>query len=236
MVKARKALGNSALAKATVLDEATPAAFANWVVDETHFRLGKVNRPTMMRGAGAALLQFKSFVLNALELQYRLATMHGRQGRVAFGLILAGLFMTAGMWGLPFAEDVGDLWEALYKWWTGIDIDTRAEVREIMTELTGSPKIAEAFSRGSLRALGVDMSRRVGMGELVPRTTEEAAGVPMSLTVGKVTQAATLMKDDRYFEAFATMLPNFMKNPLDAYAWTQQGVRTGQGGAVIPPE
>lgn len=51
----------------------TPGIFAQFMVDDTQFRMGKINRPVVMRGVGAPLLQFKGFMMQSLEAWYRLA-------------------------------------------------------------------------------------------------------------------------------------------------------------------
>jgi len=235
--KLRAVMKENALAQLEVVRDFSPEKFAQWVVDETHFTLGKVNRPTIMRGPGAAILQFKSFMMNALELQYRLATMHGRPGKVAFGVNIALLFATAGVWGIPFADDLAELVEIIYGWWTDLDLDVRAEVRKIVAEVTGSPKISEMFSRGLLRATGIDMSGRIGMGRIVPRGADEAAGVPLSLTFGKAVAVADYLKRGQEMLAIGELFPNALKNPIHALSWAQDGIRsTGAGRTVIPAE
>lgn len=231
--KLKAAMKKNELAQLEVVRDFSPEKFAQWVVDETHFALGKVNRPTIMRGMGAAILQFKSFMMNALELQYRMAVKYGRPGKVAFGLNIAALFLTAGVWGIPFADDLAELIDMIYGWWTDLDYDVRTEVRKIVAEVTGSPKIAEMFSRGTLRASGVDMSGRIGMGRIVPRDFSEAAGVPASITLGKALAMADYLKRDQALLAAGEILPNALKNPVHAMSWAQDGVRSTATGRKV---
>lgn len=235
--KAREVFRENPLAREELLsargEEAFARAYARWIVDETHFRLGKVNRSSVMRGPGAALLQFKSFVLNALELQYRMARNYGRPGKVAFGLHIAALIGTAGIWAIPFGDDLADLMDALYKWWTGIDLDVRTEVRQTIAQMTGSSKLAELATRGTLRMTGVDMSMRIGMGDLIPGSTTEAAGVPFSLTVGKAMQAADHVKRGDLMMGFGELMPNFARNPIHALSWSERGIRSQATGQTL---
>lgn len=239
--RAREILRDNPLARDQLLRETDPEAFARayaeWVVDETHFKLGKVNRPEAMRGPGAAILQFKSFVWNALELQKRMAWNYGRPGKKAFALNMFALFMSAGIWGLPFAEDIREVFETVMRFWGEEDRDIQTEVREFWTELTGSPQIADIVSRGALRATGVDMSQRIGMGRLLPMSAEEAAGVPLSLTVGKSLQAIEHGRRGDWMLMAGEALPNFARNPIHGMAWGSEGIRgVASGQMVVPPE
>lgn len=232
---AKQVLKNNALARSDeLLRQFTPEKFAEWCIDETHFRMGKVNRPSVMRGAGAALLQFKGFVMQTLELFFRLAAQNGREGKVALAMMLVILFSMSGFWGLPFAEDATDLLEFIAKKFSGLDLDVRTEVRELIVELTGMPKLAEAFARGGGRVAGVDLTR-IGMGKIIPHDMEELGGIPFSMTLGRVGQAIEYGKRGQGLLAFGEMLPQFLKNPIHAYAWGSEGIRSQATGKVVIP-
>lgn len=234
--KAYDILKDNALAADTVLTNFSPEAFARHVVDETQYDVGKINRAVYMRGPGAAVFQFKSFLANTLELHYKLGKFHGNKGKKAVGLMWAGLVATAGLWGIPFSEDIADLTEMLLHWWTGIDADIRTATREAMVELTGSPQIAQLITNGSTRALGLDMTNRIGIGNVVPNDFEEAGGVPLSITIGKVGKALTSIKDGKIGDAAAEMMPLILKNPYDALKWHNKGIRTMNGDPVFTPD
>jgi hypothetical protein len=233
--KVRSVLRNNALARSDeLLRGFTPEKFAEWAIDETHYRMGKVNRPTVMRGAGAALLQFKGFVMQTLELFYRLLQQNGREGKVALALTLLLLVAVSGLWGLPFMEDYTDLMEAIYKRIKGLDHDEKAALREVIVDLTGSPKLAEAFARGGGRLAGVDLTR-IGMGKVVPHTMEEVGGIPFSMTLGRAGQALDYAKHGQGLLAFAELMPQFIKNPMHALAWGSDGIRSQATGKVVIP-
>ena len=240
--RARDVLRDNPLARDQLLgiqdNEAFARAFAEWMIDETHFKLGKINRPEMFRGFGAPMLQFKSFVWSALSLQKRmLQGKYGRAGRVALGLNLLGLFATAGIWGLPGSDDLREALEAILRIWSEEDRDIQTEVREAITEMTGSPKVADLFSRGALRATGLDMSQRIGMGRVVPRSADEAAGVPFSLMVGKPMTTYEYARRGDWMLAAGEALPNFLRNPIQGMAWGSEGIRgVASGQMVVPPE
>lgn len=244
MEKAGKILGDNPLWQAEAKDF-TPEAFARWVIDETHFRMGKINRPRFFRGPGAALLQFKSFTVNMLELQYRLAVKNGPEGKKALAYLIGGMVATAGVWGIPFGEDLREIIEALYAWATEKDLDLERELREVIYATTGSALLAEGVNRGALRSTGVDMSRRLGMGGILPTDTiksfaggeargaNDIFGIPWDLTLGRGGQAAEYWKRDQTALALGEVMPTFIRNPIHAYSWATDGIRSQTTGRVF---
>lgn len=234
--KVRDVLKDNALAQDTLLKNYSPDAFGRWVVDEAHYDIGKGNRPVIMRGAGAALLQFQAYTVNTLETMYKAAAMSGKPGKVAFGIMLMSLWAATGMFSSPFSDDAVWLGELFYNWYYGLDKDVKLEVRAAIEEMTGSPKIAEIAVHGLTRYAGLDMTRRIGMGKILPHSPEEAGGVPLSLLAGRVWGAVTHLKDGRPLDAAMEALPLFAKNAAESARWGQAGVRTTYGDVLIPPE
>lgn len=235
---AQQVMRDNALAQSE-LGNFSPEAFAEWVIDETHYRMGKVNRPAVMRGVGTAILQFKSFTWQTLELYSRLATMHGREGQVALGLMMLALLLVTGLWGLPGAEDLRDLFEGVYKKLTGQDKDVKTAMRAAIAEATGSAKIAELIAHGAPRAIDgmPEISRRLGMGNILPSPNEDVLGVPVDLTVKRLSRAIEYQQRGQTLLASAEMMPNFVKHPMTAWAWSREGVKSAATGrTIIPPE
>ncbi len=214
-----------------------PSKFAGWVIDETHYRMGKVNRPTVMRSAGAAILQFKGFMMQTLELQYRMAVQNGPSGMKALGLVMLVLLFTAGFWGLPFADDLTDLIEAFIRKFWKVDKDLRTGFREAVVELTGSPLLAEGLAKGLPRAVGLEVSARMGLGNIVPNDIDDGLGVPFDLFIGRIAQASEYAGRGQWELMVGEMMPNFIRNPIHATSWAVSGVRSqATGKTVIPPE
>lgn len=234
--KVRQILEKNALAQETVLKDYSPDAFARFMVDETHFDMGKINRPHFMRSYGAPLFQFQSYTVNYIETLYKTASMYGAPGKKAFGMMVAGLLMSSGMFAFPFADDAMFLAELLHKWWTGLDKDIRSDIREAVYELTGSPALGAAVTNGVFHTIGIDATNRVGLGKILPRSPEEAGGVPLSLLTGSVWGTATSIKEGRWGEALIGPLPLALKNAATAAMWNYTGVRTQYGDVVIPPD
>lgn len=153
----------------------TPLDGARLAVDETQFVQGKVNRQSVMRNYGAVILQFSGFMANMLQLQARMAGKYGTRGKAALGLQLGILLMFGGLFGLPGAETLKSLIEAILGVASGHDVDIEKEMTVALADIAGGKDAsqlgllaAEAARRGVFRAAGVDVSQRIGMGNVAP--------------------------------------------------------------------
>lgn len=218
-----------------------PAAFAEYMVDETQFRTGKVNRATLQRNIGTAIFQFKDYPWQMVELYMRMGSLGGARGKVALALMLLLLGTTAGLWGLPFADNLRKLYEFLYKGITDRDLDLRLAVRDAIVDMTDSPRLAEAASAGVFRYMddAPDLSTRIGLGNILPNLNDPASylGVPFDLLWKRGEKAAQWIKRDEYGMAAAAVAPNLIKNWIEAEQWKETGVRSqAYGSLIIPPE
>jgi len=184
----------------------TPEDFATFSVEETQFMQGKINRSGVMRGPGTAIFQFKSFMLNYLELLARLGffgagSYRGGARFATMAGLMGMLVLTSGLMGLPGAEDGIEILEAIVKYFTGVDPQFERRIREaggsvaaaIVAALGADEETQETardvgkrvLARGPLRETGIDISQRVGQGRVAPQPTggqfdpfwERAAGL-----------------------------------------------------------
>ena len=233
---AARMLAGDALARQTTLGRNWNAKnFAEWVVDESQYRMGKANRPTMMRGVGSALMQFKGFMIQTFEAWYRMAALHGRDGQMAALASLASVVAIGGLWGLPGADDLRKLIEAAYKQITGMDLDMKTELRAWVAKTSGSNAVSQMVTKGASYPLGVDLTR-VGFGSVVPDSPLAAAGIPFDMLIGRPKRAFEKASSEDYMGAAAEFTPNFMKNMLVAGSWRLDGVRDKQGNLILTPD
>lgn len=232
---ARRVLNDDALARTEVLSNWSPKAFAEWAVDESQYRMGKANRPTMMRGVGAAIMQFKGFMLQTFEAWYRMSQLHGRSGKFAAAASIATLASLAGVWGLPGADDLRKLLENIYKQITDKDLDLKTELRSFIARTSGSNAVAQIISKGASYPLGVDLTR-VGMGTVAPDSPLAAAGIPFDMLIGRPKRAFEKGSTGDYLGAMAELTPNFMKHWLVSGSWALEGVRDKRGNLILRPE
>jgi N12 class adenine-specific DNA methylase len=234
--KAHKVLANNALARQSVLDKNwTPKNFAEWMVDETQFRLGKANRARMMSGVGAPITQFKSFMLNYFELLYRMAALHGKEGKLAFLASTATVVALGGLWGFPGADDLRKLIEAMYRQITDKDLDVKTEMRQWVAETSGSAVLAQMVNKGLSYPAGVDLTR-VGLGTVIPDSSTAALGIPYDLLIGRPTRAFQKATNGDVVGALAELTPNFAKNMIVAANMKMDGVRDRRGQRIMTPD
>lgn len=252
MDKAKTVLRRDALWQSRAAVDAAPETFARYHVDVTQFRLGKANRLKLARGPGASVFQFTSFYLNALDLMYKLANQAKdpearNRSMFALGMMWAMLWVFAGWQGLPFAEDLKDVYERMQKWLTGKDVDVVQSIHDAFQEQGAPFWLSEALQHGPVRQLGIDISMRVGMGRSPARPFVELAtggetqgirdfGAVFDLFWGRLSRASELIHQERWAAAAAEALPQFLKNPAQAALWGQEGVQTLRGMPAIPAE
>jgi N12 class adenine-specific DNA methylase len=156
-------------AKAQGIDD--PAAFARKAITETQFLYSKANKMEWARGAvGGTLMTFKTYSVAYLELLHRMYTQGGPEGKRAVLLALAMLMLMGGAGGLPFAEDLEDVADALAQM-LGFNFSTKKARQEFLEGFL--PRgIAQFIDKGvsGLPGAPLDVSGRLGMGNLIPGT------------------------------------------------------------------
>lgn len=248
--KVMKIVANDPLAVAKMKDF-SPLSFAEWSVDETQFRLGKVNRARVGRGAGSPFMILRGFNVNMFERLYKLGKLYGREGKAEILLIMLALAMFSGFQGLPGVEDLEDILDWTLKRITGEDHDTRRMVREGFYKLTGSAKVAEAMYAGVTRFFGADTMHRVGLGTvpginmLVHLLTSKDFSVPASdlsaplgMFIGAIKEAAQKSDEDKPLSALGAAMPYFLKDLIVANEWADAytgGVRNARTGITNIP-
>lgn len=138
--------------------------FAKRAVDVTQGVHARHNRPVWARGtAGALLMTFKQFSIAYVEFFMRLPT---QQKMVALALLV----LMAGAEGLPFAEDLEDLIDTLGQK-MGYGTNTKKALRQAATAMLGDAGAQFALHGiTGVSGLPMDISGRLGMGNLIPGT------------------------------------------------------------------
>lgn len=150
---------------------ADPYAFAEKIVAETQYVMNKGNNPQWARGpVGATLFTFRKFMVNYLE---GLARMWGGgpEGKKAFALSLAILWLMAGLGGFPGADDLDDLIDGFAQRVLNKNFSSAQAKREFFTEILGEAG-AEFVMNGitGLPGAPIDVSGRLGLGNILPGT------------------------------------------------------------------
>jgi hypothetical protein len=216
-------------------------------MDEAHAVFGKLGRVDYQRGVGGALFfPFMTYPHQMLEL---LARMYGRgpEGKRALAMTLSAMFLLGGLMGLPGAELLKELMEALQKQLTGVEHDYDLLFREAIYDVTGSPKFAKMITQGIGRGyLGLDVSKRIGLPipgqELlmnilsIKGDSSGILGVSGSI-LGGITQAWNeYNQGGGTINVLQSIVPVAASNILKAYSYTDIGPRTRAGLQIVRPE
>ncbi|MGQ8879011.1 PLxRFG domain-containing protein [Delftia sp. NA_296.1] len=157
------------IAKAQGMDD--PGAFARKAVLETQFVYSKANKPQWARGAvGGTLFTFKTYSVSYLELMQRMWKQGGPEGKRAVGWALAMLLLMGGAGGVPFMADAEDLIDGVGQM-MGYNLSSKQWRKEALAGIVGK-ELAEFLEQGvsGLPGAPIDVSGRLGMGDLLPGT------------------------------------------------------------------
>ncbi|MFM9424327.1 hypothetical protein RCH10_000755 [Variovorax sp. GrIS 2.14] len=201
-----------------------PVAFAVKAINDTQFVYNKGNKPQWARGAvGGIVFTFKQYSISYTELLHRMATQGGPEGKKAALWSLAMLMLLSGVGGLPFASDAEDILDGImqslgYSWST-------KQVRKQFLINTLGAGAADFVERGvsGLPGAPIDVSGRLGMGNLIPgtglmvhkadhmRDVTEIAG-PMADLVSRAYTGAGQALDGHPILGAMTMSPKASEN------------------------
>lgn len=150
---------------------ADPERFARDTVEATQFIYNKGNKPQWARGAvGSILFTFKTYSVNYIELLAQMARS-GPDGKKAALLALAVLFLMSGADEFPFMEDVEDVIDGVAQRAFGLNWSTKQARNELMVSILGqgwARFVAKGVS--GIGGAPIDLSGRLGMGNLIPGT------------------------------------------------------------------
>ena len=149
---------------------ADPDGFARKAIAETQGVYNKGNKPSWARGAvGSTLFTFKQYSIAYVEMLSRMAG-NGPEGKKAALLALGVLFLLSGAGGMPGADDLDDVISGAMQS-LGYNFDSKMKRKEFFVGLLGEGG-AEFMERGvsGLPGVPIDVSGRMGLGNLVPGT------------------------------------------------------------------
>jgi hypothetical protein len=164
---------------------------------------------------------------------------------------LTAMTMLAGTLGLPFVTVAARAVEAVVEAFSEGEepYDARAALRNFYADIFGKD-VAEVLARGLPRAVGFDISGRVGAADFFPfsqliadrRNWDEALedlafrtyGAPFSMVADILTGGQKIM-DGQFLEGMKDALPVALKNPLEAVKIGTTGITDARGN-LLPIE
>ena len=148
-----------------------PVEFARKAIVESQGLLNKGNRPTWARGTvGGTLFVFRQYAIHYLEFLHRMWG-NGPEGKKAVGLALGMLFLTAGLGGMPGADDLDDVIDGFARRILGKSLDSKQAKKEFFASILGQSGAEFVMSGVSgIPGVPIDVSGRLGLGNLIPAT------------------------------------------------------------------
>ena len=223
-----------------------PFAFAEKAIQETQGVYNKGNKPAWARGAiGSTLFTFKQYSISYVEFLNRMWG-NGPEGKRAVGLAMAVMFLLSGAGGLPGADDLDDVIDAIMQR-LGYNYPSKQAKREFFAKLLGSPAAAEFALRGisGIAGVPIDVSGRLGVGKLIPGTGlllkkkdhtqdyKELAG-PAGDMLGRAVDSAGMLVDGEVSKAFFNMSPKAVRDVQKSADMAKTGMyRDNKGKKVI---
>ncbi len=236
---------------AVAQDMADPAAFAAKAVNETQFVYNKGTKAAWARGSiGGVLFTFKAYSVNYLELMNRMwnageeGSPERAAGRKAVLLAAAVLFLIGGADGLPFEGDIEDVLDAFMQR-LGYNFSSRRAKNEFLAGVLGED-MSRFVNKGlsGLPGAPIDVSGRMGMGNLIPGTglltkkadhTSDVAELfgPAGDLGKRAFQAAGQVVDGKPIEAATTLSPVASRNLRKGVDMLQTGSYRDNGGRKV---
>lgn len=215
--------------------------FAVSVIQQTQGIYNKGNRSGLARGTGKLgqfgplVMVFKQFVINYSEQMIR----HGRDKEIGSLLVAMSWQMgLAGVFGLPFVDDLRDLIEGLLFRVFGKGFNMTEYLKSVMGE-----ENANMFMYGvASEKTAIDFYGRSSMGNLLPLTDftrpgegdwGEVIGASSSFFENFYT-GAKYVADGRYRDAVTVASPRYVKDALNGIEiWNTGAYRNHRGDKVM---
>jgi len=213
--------------------------YARETTDQTQFVYNASNRPPIMRGSvGRTMLMFKQHPMGIYWAMFR--NMHQamkgadletrKEARKGLALFVGMHLIAAGAIGGTPEPLKWMMWLAM--WALGMDDEYEFErfIRETTSEAMG-PEAGLLISKGLPAYLGVDISQRVGINNLltfkgidtsgrdstVASVASMVLGPALDMSVGRMSEALQHYNAGRTEKAFQVMMPKAIRDPWKAY-------------------
>ncbi len=229
------------------LDSADPFHIAKYVVNESFGQFGKENKSQMFRDGAGAVFQFQFYPMMMFQALGRMFLMQGSEGKKAFAGVMLMLLITAGMRGLPGADDSEKILRHVLKTTSGLDVDMGLILRQMLQDVEGGAYMADFMENGIFNAMGLSVQSRISMGQIpgidiplslfgIQGNNADVLGLAGSY-ITSTQKTMQLLGEDRIAEAGSVFLPAFIRNGIKAaFVYPTEGVRTVSGTQLLTPE
>lgn len=170
------------------LSKAEALLYAKEINRKANFDYSVADAPDIFRRGGPlgqVILQFKKFLIKQVELIGDLYRGKDLGQNLRFWI---PFLLLSGIFGIPFF----DLADDILKWLIGKDF--KEQLKKTAFEWAGDDKTKQALVKiavyGVLSTAGVDISRRTGLGDIVPESLKDALGPTIGTIINVCQQAA----------------------------------------------
>lgn len=236
-------------------NKANAINYADNVIYRTHGDYSGFNAPRISRkGLGRLATQFRKFQLIQLSLMARLFNdaFAGqdedtrRIGRRALMFTIGHTAAMGGVMGLPGFAALSFLYGLVFG-----DEDEPDNPELAMRRAIGDDTLADLIVKGVPAALGVDVSGKVGMGQMLSilpytdidfsrRGIAEAGYALMTGPFGGLTLKAadgvSLMGQGNYYKGLEQLMPTGVANAMKGYRFATEGVTSRADDVLISPD
>lgn len=234
----------------------TPRIIAEELTEESFGLYNKINKPKIMRGLGAPVFLFQTYVSQMMGIFLRTLTSGSKSkkyaGQKIFARMMLAIALTGGFFALPGAEDGTFFIDLIRKLYSGIDKDMRQTFREMLDDLGAPPALIDAAENGIINAVAnVDISKRTAFrfpGADQARAVLNILGAPVPQNLSAITGAPGAIFIDNSRKLFSefnqtgkvslgtvadSLLPTFLKNVYKGYKYGVDGRAFSSTGTLL---
>lgn len=229
--------------------------YADKIIYTTHGDYSTGNAPRFTReGIGRLATQFRKFQLIQISLMARLYNDAFRNedpdtrmiGKRALAYTIGHTAVVGGAMGLPGFYAVAAIYGLLFG-----DDDEPFNAELELRRAIGNDTIADLLTKGVPAALGVDLSGKLGMGQMLSlfpysnvdmsrKGVYELVGTavtgPFGALLGKTAEGVSYMGRGEYYKGVEQMLPSGLSNVAKAYRFATEGVTNRAGDVLLGKE
>lgn len=238
-------------------DQQKAIDYAEQIINTTHGDYSGFNSPRYMTQMpfGKVLFQFRKFQIIQLSLMVRLANDAFRNSspderwaaKKALGYLVGQTALVGGVMGLPGFAAIA--------WAMGLffgDDDTPDNPELTLRQMIGDKDLADLILKGTPTAVGIDLSGKLGMGQMlsilpfsdidlssrsgVEKTMTAMMGPFFGGVLPRMADAVGYMHNGDYFKALETAVPIGVGNALKAYRLGEEGMTNKMGDEVMSAE
>jgi hypothetical protein len=210
MVRKATFLGAYRKGRSEGMGHSAAIEYAKKVNDDVNFDYSVADSPSFMRRTGpigTLAFQFKKYPVKMMELALPgLGKLNGVQSARfwAFQLAMSGLF------GLPAFDLIKNLLKSLF----GKDLEL--ETKKVIGESSLPTPIKKTLLYGALSNAGIDIGRRVGMGDFIPSDYRDFTGPALSTIWNVVEAMPKIFTDANFMDTIEAISPG-AANPIKEF-------------------